>query len=107
LRNSPSVLLVEKLIKNGREVIIYDRNLIFNKFIGRNKEFILSSIPFLEKILVKKIEDLFDKTNVLVLMNYEHEYLEAIKRTKNLKIIDFVGLEYFIREKHEYYGINW
>jgi GDP-mannose 6-dehydrogenase len=104
LRNSPSLILAEKLFKSGKELMIYDKHLEQNRFEKGNKNMLQ---PFIKELMVSKLDDLMKKSDVIVLINKETEYIDAIKRTEHKTIVDFVGIDYSIRKNHEYYGINW
>jgi len=108
LRNSPAVAIVETLLGKGYDVEIYDRNVHLSKLTGTNKEYIDHHIPHLSKLMVNNIVKLVENADVVVVNNNEKEYVDILSELKsNIAIIDMVRLPQFIRERKNYYGINW
>ena len=108
LRNSPAVTIVETLLGKGYEVQIYDKNVHLSNLTGTNKDYIDFHIPHLSKLMVNDINHLVDNAEVIVVNNNENEYVETLLNTNSLAVVvDMVRLPYLIRERKNYYGINW
>ena len=108
LRNSPAVTVVETLLGKGYDVQIYDRNVHISNLTGTNKDYIDHHIPHLSKLMVNDITDLVDNTDVIVVNNLEAEYIDVLLETKSAAaLVDMVRLPQPIRERKNYYGINW
>ena len=108
LRNSPAVTIVETLLGKGYEVHIYDKNVHLSNLTGTNKDYIDFHIPHLSKLMVNDINHLVDNAEVIVVNNNENEYVETLLNTNSLAVVvDMVRLPYLIRERKNYYGINW
>ena len=108
LRNSPAVTVVETLLGKGYEVQIYDKNVHLSKLTGTNKDYIDLHIPHLSKLMVNDIIDLVDNADVIVVNNLETEYIDILFETESsTAIVDMARLPQPIRERKNYYGINW
>ena len=108
LRNSPAVTIVETLLGKGYEVQIYDKNVHLSNLTGTNKHYIDHHIPHLSKLLVNNIIDLVNNADVVVINNNEKEYVDILLETKSsAALVDMVHLPQQIRNRNNYYGINW
>lgn len=108
LRNSPAVTMAETLIGKGYDVKIYDKNVHLSRLTGTNKEYIDSRIPHLSRVMVNHLDELVDSADVIVLHNREKEYIDVLLETESpAVIIDMVRLPEPLRNRANYYGINW
>ena len=109
LRESPIVILAEQLLGKGRELCIYDKNVFLAKLVGANKEYIEKQIPHLSSLLCNTIDDLIDKSEVIVVGNQAPEFAEALTRARADQIIvDLVRLPiYPSLLQADYRGICW
>ena len=93
LRESPIVILAEALLGKGRTLCIYDRNVSIARLVGTNKAYIDEQIPHLSSLLCDSIEDVIDRSEVIVVGNRSPEFADALKRAKaNQIIVDLVRL---------------
>ena len=58
LRESPVVTLLETLIGKGRELRVYDPHIQLATIYGSNRNFLLSSIPHIGRLMVGSLEEL-------------------------------------------------
>lgn len=107
LRNSPFVDVVEILLGRGFDISIYDQNIQLAKLTGKNKEYIESRIPHLEKLLVSDINAILIDSDVIVVNNKEKIFLEALEQISGKIILDMVRLPNQIKANNNYTGINW
>src|SRR3989454_1585792 len=109
LRESPIVILAEQLLGKGRELCIYDKNVFLAKLVGANKEYIEKQIPHLSSLLCNTIDDVIDKSEVIVVGNQAPEFAEALTRARADQIIvDLVRLPiYGTLLQADYRGICW
>jgi GDP-mannose 6-dehydrogenase len=106
LRNSPAVSLIEILLGKGLDIIIYDHNVSISELTGTNKEYINRHIPHLSKLMVDKIGDVIDNSELIVINNREPEYEKAISGLgKDIYIVDMVRM-FEAKNKEYYIGIN-
>jgi GDP-mannose 6-dehydrogenase len=93
LRESPIVILAEALLGKGRSLCIYDKNVSLARLVGANKEYIDRQIPHLSSLLCESIDDVIDRSEVIVVGNKSPEFAEALARTRPDQIvIDLVRL---------------
>ena len=91
LRESPMVLLVEKLIGRGLGVSIYDKEVSFAKLFGANKQYIEKMIPHISSLIKDSVLEVIRNSQVIVIAKNSKEFetiLRKIDRRK--KIIDLV-----------------
>ena len=109
LRESPIVILAEALLGKGRSLCIYDRNVSLARLVGANKEYIDRQIPHLSSLLCDTIDEVIDRSDVIVVGNQSPEFAEALTRTRADQIvIDLVRLPISgSLLKADYRGICW
>jgi len=79
------------------------------KLVGANKEYIEKQIPHLSSLLCNTIDEVIDKSEVIVVGNQAPEFAEALMKTrKDQIIIDLVRLPiYGSLVPAEYRGLCW
>jgi GDP-mannose 6-dehydrogenase len=109
LRESPIVILAEALLGKGFSLCIYDQNVSLARLVGANKDYINTQIPHLSSLLSDSIDEVFDKSEVIVVGNGAPEFGDALTRTR----ADHIILD-LVRVKTErsqipgdYRGICW
>lgn len=109
LRESPIVILAEALLGKGYSLCIYDKNVSLARLVGANKDYINKQIPHLSSLLTDTIDDVLEKSDVIVVGNTAPEFGEALKRTRDDHIIlDLVRVKTPRAEiKGDYRGICW
>ena len=109
LRESPIVILAEALLGKGYALSIYDRNVSIAKLVGANKEYINKQIPHLSSLLSDSIDEVLEKSEVIVVGNGSPEFTEALRRTRpDQVVIDLFRLKIDRAEvPAQYTGICW
>jgi GDP-mannose 6-dehydrogenase len=109
LRESPIVILAEALLGKGYSLCIYDRNVSIARLVGANKEYINKQIPHLSSLLSDSIDELLEKSEVIVVGNGSPEFAEALRRTRpDQVVIDLFRLDIDAAEiPAQYSGICW
>src|SRR5918993_873825 len=109
LRESPIVILAEALLGKGYSLCIYDRNVSIARLVGANKDYINKQIPHLSSLLTESIDDLLEKSDVIVVGNGAPEFGDALTRTRPDQIIlDLVRVKTPRDQiKGDYRGICW
>jgi GDP-mannose 6-dehydrogenase len=110
LRESPIVILAEALLGKGYHLSIYDKNVSLAKLVGANKEYINNQIPHLSSLLCETVDDVLEKSEVIVVGNASPEFTDALKRTRaGQVVIDLVRVKGVTRDEipAEYSGICW
>lgn len=108
LRESPLVEVIERLLGKGFDLRLYDRNVNLAKLTGANREYIMKSIPHIERLMVATMEEVLDHADVIVIGNRGEEFTRlADKLRPDQLVIDFVRIRQ-IEERHaNYAGICW
>jgi GDP-mannose 6-dehydrogenase len=78
LRESPMVILAEALLGKGYELCIYDRNVSMARLVGANKQYITEQIPHLSRHLCESIDQVIDRSEVIVIGNAAPEFSDAV-----------------------------
>jgi len=109
LRESPLVVLAEKLIGKGFELSIYDRHVDVARLIGANREFIDREIPHLERLLKSTPEETLGDAKVIVVGHASAPEIEVIRKAHHGRnIVDLQGVKDLERlEGADYQGICW
>ena len=94
LRESPMVILAEALLGKGYDLRIYDKNVSIARLVGANKEYINKQIPHLSSLLCETIDEVIDKSDVIVVGNAAPEFSDALKKTRpEQRIVDLVRVK--------------
>jgi GDP-mannose 6-dehydrogenase len=110
LRESPLVILAERLLGKGLEIKIYDDNVSLARLIGANKRYIEREIPHLARLMVPSLQELFEQTQVIVIGNKTPEFAAALQAyvTPEHMIIDLVRIsDEVVMPPGHYQGICW
>jgi GDP-mannose 6-dehydrogenase len=109
LRESPIVILAEALLGKGFSLCIYDRNVSLARLVGANKDYINTQIPHLSSLLCESIDEVLQKSDVIVVGNGAAEFSEALTRTREDQMVfDLVRVKTPRDQiKAEYRGICW
>ena len=109
LRESPMVILAEALLGKGYELCIYDRNVSMARLVGANKQYITEQIPHLSRHLCESIDQVIDRSEVIVIGNASPEFPEAVARCRpDQTVVDLVRIPLdFSKVNAQYDGICW
>ena len=109
LRESPMVILAEALLGKGYQLCIYDRNVSLARLVGANKQYINEQIPHLSQHLCESIDQLIDRSEVVVIGNGSPEFSDAVTRCRpDQTVIDLVRIPLdFSKVSAQYDGICW
>jgi GDP-mannose 6-dehydrogenase len=109
LRESPIVILAEALLGKGFQLCIYDKNVSLARLVGANKDYINKQIPHLSSLLSESIDEVLDKSDVIVVGNGAPEFGDALTRTREDHIIlDLVRVKTERSQiPGDYRGICW
>ncbi len=108
LRESALVLLAERLLGKGYELLIYDRNVNLARIFGSNKAYIEKEIPHIEKVFATSVAEVVHSSEVIVIGNDDPEYVGALKGIKDRQIVDLARItENPSAQGANYHGICW
>jgi GDP-mannose 6-dehydrogenase len=109
LRSSPIVDILEKLLGKGFDIKIFDKNVNLAKLVGGNKDYIMQRIPFISRFLADDIMKVISQSEVVVVVNNDDGFREALGKSAGNKIIlDLVNLDFPGRKTHKsYHGVAW
>ncbi|MCD6049662.1 MAG: GDP-mannose 6-dehydrogenase [Verrucomicrobia bacterium] len=92
LRESPVVKLIEELVKAGKQVRLYDRNVSPERLIGANKKFIEAHLPHLSHLIVGSVDELVEGAKVIVVGNGNDEARTLLPQLGHeIKVVDLVS----------------
>jgi len=107
LRQSPMVEVTERLIGKGFEVRLYDRNVSLSSLIGANRDYILSHIPHIARLMVESADELMKFAEVVIVGNNGDDFGAIVRGlAPHQHVIDLVRIG-TIPAAAGYEGIAW
>jgi len=109
LRDSPLVVLAEKLLGKGFDLAIYDKFVKIARLLGKNKEYIDREIPHLDKLLHETPDAVLARAEIVVVGHADAETRQRIiALAKGARVVDLNGYA-DLRDAGfaEYEGICW
>jgi GDP-mannose 6-dehydrogenase len=110
LRESPQVQLIKRLLGEGCEVRIWDRDVSLGRLAGSNRQYIEEVIPHIGSLLSADLEEVLRNAEVVIVANKSIERDELLKHLcPRQTVIDLVNLDK-ARRAHcagLYEGICW
>ncbi len=92
LRESPVVKLIEELVKAGKQVRLFDRNVSPDRLIGANKRFVEAHLPHLSHLIVGTVEELTAGAKVIVIGNGNEEARHLLPSlASNILVVDLTS----------------
>jgi GDP-mannose 6-dehydrogenase len=108
LRESPMVHIVRRLISDGCDLRIYDRNINLAMLRGANLAYLNDRIPSVSTMLCGTPSEVADFADVLVIGNDEREHRESLTELPAGKVvIDFARVVEPQHLKGDYHGLCW
>ncbi|HEU4601390.1 MAG TPA: nucleotide sugar dehydrogenase [Steroidobacteraceae bacterium] len=109
LRESPLVIMAERFIGKGLPLCIFDPSVNVARLIGANRRFIQESIPHIASLMTENLEELVQKSDVLVVAMKTPEVLAALqKHTRADQILlDIAVLPDRSAFRAQYQGVCW
>jgi GDP-mannose 6-dehydrogenase len=109
LRESPLVILTERLLGKGFQIKIYDRNVAIAKIFGANKEYIEREIPHISSLMRGDIKEVTQDAEIIILGNKSEEFKEVVtEASPEQRIYDLVRISSDIYDVPAgYEGICW
>ncbi|MCD4690706.1 GDP-mannose dehydrogenase, partial [bacterium] len=109
LRESPIVQVVSTLIGKGYELCIYDENISWQELFGANLGFLEHELPYAETLKAASVDDLLERSEVIVVANGAEEFRDVPLRMREdqimLDLVRIVDDPSVVRGT--YIGIAW
>ena len=108
LRESPHVAILETLIGKGKDVRVYDPNIVHSRLIGANRAFIDEAIPHLVKLMADSEQEILDNCDCLIIGNRDPQYRDVLTRLQPRHVVvDLVRIDQQCRTGDGYVGLSW
>ena len=108
MRDSPLVVLAEKLMGKGFDIAIYDSSVKVSRLLGKNREFIDREIPHLDRLLRDQPEAALDGAEIIVIGHADAAARKAIVAAADgRRIVDLAGYADMQAASSKYEGICW
>ena len=107
LRESPAVPLVKRLLGEGCEVRIYDRDVNHAHLMGTNLAYIHANLPHFEALLVESAGDAVAWADTVVVTYASGDFVEALSRGDGRPVIDLAGQFRGDDSGRETHGVGW
>lgn len=92
LRDSPLVVLAERLLGKGFDLAIYDKFVKIARLLGKNKEYIDREIPHLDKLLQETPDAALARAEIIVVGHADAETRQRIiALAKGARVVDLSG----------------
>jgi GDP-mannose 6-dehydrogenase len=95
LRESPVVTLLEHLIGKGRELRVYDPHIQLDQIHGANKNFLLSAIPHIGRLLQPSAAEVLTWADSLIVAQKPSAALAEAIRASGKPVLDLVKSQAF------------
>jgi GDP-mannose 6-dehydrogenase len=110
LRESPQVRLIKRLLGEGFELCIWDRDVSMGRLMGSNRQFIEEVIPHIGSLLASQLEQVVNAAEVVIIGTtaIDKDTLAAVLRPDQF-VIDLVNFKKPLRPEGLpfYQGICW
>jgi GDP-mannose 6-dehydrogenase len=107
MRESPFILLTERLLGKGCAIRIFDRNVNLAMLMGANRDYVTDVIPHIASLFVSSMEEAVRDADVVLMTAFSPDYLEASDFMDPGQILlDFAFVPQ-IRGQVRYDGVNW
>ena len=103
--------LVKRLLGEGCEVRIYDRDVNHAHLMGTNREYIEAAVPHLADLMGDDARALLEGCDTVVVGNDSPEFTKLVAGTRKQAVVDLVALRLSEEQLQalgdRYLGISW
>ena len=93
LRESPMIEVIERLLGKGYDLRIYDHNVNIAALVGANRDFILTRIPHISRLMVESVEAVLNHAQTVVIGNKDPEFKKCVERLREDQcLVDLVRM---------------
>ena len=108
LRESPMVILIERLLGKGYDLRLYDQNVGLARLTGANRVYIEEHIPHLARLMVDSIDAVLEHAETIVIGNAAGEFKQLLDRARpDQVVVDLVRIGGALVSDEVYQGICW
>ena len=109
LRESPLVMLAERLLGKGLRLSIYDADVSLSRLIGANKQYIEEAIPHLGELLTATAKDAMSGARIIIVGQSLAAVWDAVyaNGVPEQLVIDLAGGADRARISSHYWGVCW
>ena len=110
LRESPQVQMIKRLLGEGYQVRIWDRDVSLGRVTGSNRQYIEEVIPHISSLLSSDMESVVQSGEVVVIATKIDKAQLAASLSREQIIVDLVNLAVSARpivDGTSYQGICW
>jgi GDP-mannose 6-dehydrogenase len=109
LRESPLVVLAERLIGKGARLQIYDPQVYFSNLFGANRQYIEKTIPHIASLMCEQYEEVVQESQVIIVGINSEELIQKLYTLVNKDhfVLDLVNITDKERLPCAYRGICW
>lgn len=107
MRESPYIILAERLLGKGCSLRIFDHNVRLSMLMGANRDYVQSVIPHIGNLLVSSAAEAVEDAEIVLLTARLPEYTQAAAQLReNQILLDFAHAQE-LRGVANYDGVNW
>jgi GDP-mannose 6-dehydrogenase len=107
LRESPFVVLAERLLGKGYEVAIYDANVRISQLTGANLAYVMEALPHISRMLREDIHDVVGFADTIVVSHAKLARGLDPAAFAGKTVVDLGGLPQEFRTSADYFGVCW
>jgi len=108
LRESPLVVLAERLLGRGHELMIWDDQVQMSAITGANRAFVDERIPHLHKLMSSSAPAVANHAELVVLGTKKADAVDAVKALPELGVVDLVRVgDAELEGRDGYVGFAW
>jgi GDP-mannose 6-dehydrogenase len=102
VRESPVIALIQRLIRDGVEVAVYDSDVRLDELIGSNRTYLERELPGIDDILKSSIEDALSDCQSVIITQSHPTFRDAVQRLpKRVPLLDLTAPKALSQRKHD------
>lgn len=107
LRESPYVILAERLLGKGCEIHIFDESVNLSMLVGANRDYVLSTIPHIANLMVDSAAKAAAEADIIIVSARTPAYIAAAQTLRpDQMLLDFAHIPE-LKALPNYEGVNW
>ena len=108
LRESPYIMLIERLLGKGCEIQIFDTNIRLSMLMGANRDYVMATIPHIASLMTDCASSAMAGAELVLLTASAPEYVSAVEAmTDRQQLLDFAHVSAAKRLGARYHALNW